>query len=313
VCSSDLGAQGTAGTGGAQGTAGAQGTGGTAGGTGSGGAQGAAGTSGGRGGTGGSSAGTGGRGGAVGTGGSAGGGSSGNCAALPFCDTFEAGTVGQPPSSANWTIVNANGGSGTATIDSVGAHGSSKSVKIVGAGQRYWIRNSAVIGTLGTVVHVRFYIRFMSAIPSNHGTLFDTHATVFTMQQQYDDSPAFRLGTQDGAFHWNTDADSNIPDVSPQGKAASFAPTPLTWYCIELTINKSNGNLDFSVDGTSIPGLANDGVPTANIDSSWISSNSAAKYSSIAEFDIGWRDFGSGPMTLWFDDVALSSSTIGCN
>jgi hypothetical protein len=221
--------------------------------------------------------------------------------------------VGQAPSTAKWTIINANGGSGTATIDAIGAHGSTKSVKVVGSGQRYWLRNSAVIGTLGSVVHVRFYLRFMSTLPSGHSTLFDTHATVFTMQQQYDDAPAFRLGTQDNAFHWNTDADSNLPDVSPQGKAASFMPAALTWYCVELTINKANGNLDFSVDGTPVPGLTNDGVATQNIDASWISSNSAAKYASIAEFDIGWRDFGSGPMTLWFDDVALSSTTIGCN
>ena len=92
------------------------------------------------------------------------------------------------------------------------------------------------------------------------------------------------LGTQDGALHWNTDAEAaNLPDVSPQGKTASFAPAANTWDCAELTINKSNGHLDFLRDGQQVAGLVNDGTPTQNIDQGWISSNSAMRYQQMVD------------------------------
>jgi len=71
-------------------------------------------------------------------------------------------------------------------------------------------------------------------------------------------------------FHWNTDSDAaNIPDVGPQGDPLSVMPMPLTWYCVELTIN-TNGHLAVSIDGKDIPGLAEDGTPTDRTDMAWI-------------------------------------------
>jgi hypothetical protein len=130
----------------------------------------------------------------------------------------------------------------------------------------------------------------------------------------YTDQPQLRFGVQDSVFHWNTDTDAaNIPDVSPQGDALSFKPATGTWYCIELTMNGSNGHLNVSIDGTDIPGLAEDGVATANVDTSWVASSaSIMRYSTFAEFSIGWVPFNGGTETIWFDDVALSSSPIGC-
>jgi hypothetical protein len=289
---------GTAGSGG--GTAGASGRGGASGGgTGGSGPAGA----GGRGGAGGGAAGTG----PGGTGGGAVG-----CASLPFCDTFEAGAVGQLPSSTTWTIVNGGSAPGTtATIDSIGAHGSSKSVKIT-TGSRFWLRNGAVIGTLGTVIHARFYVRFGMALPMGHTGIF---ATSPSMLDIYTDAPQLRFGTQDQVFHWNTDTDAaNIPDVSPQGDALSFKPAVNTWYCVELTINRSNGHLAASIDGADVPGLAMDGVATPNVDQQWVASTaSIMRYATTVEFNIGWVPFNGGTMTLWFDDVALSASPIGCN
>ena len=33
---------------------------------------------------------------------------------------------------------------------------------------------------------------------------------------------------------------------------------------------------------------------------------------SLADFKLGWESYSGGPMDLWFDDVALSDSPIGC-
>jgi hypothetical protein len=299
----------TGGSGGALGGGAGTGTGGSLGGT--------EGTTGGAAGvTGGAGASPGGSGGAA-TGGTAGGagqatgGSGGkalDCSALPLCDTFESTAVGMPPSAALWTKI-PTAASGTATVDSIGAHGSSRSLKVVSP-DRLYLRNTSVIGMLGPVAYVRFYVRFETALAQGHAAFIVTHPM---MVDQYSQSNELRLGGQDNVFHWNTDTDAaNLPDVSPMGDAASFRPAAATWYCMELTIN-TNGHLNVSIDGMSQAGLTADGVATPNVDQAWVGSAvTLQRYTMLADFNFGWQSYGSGAMTLWFDDVALSSSPIGC-
>jgi hypothetical protein len=220
------------------------------------------------------------------------------------------------PNPALWTLI-PTATTSTATIDTIGAHGSAHSLKLVGSDQRLFLRNTSVISNLGPVVHARFYVRFMTALDANHGALVVTHPMPV---DQYAQQPELRFGKQSntgqvgsGVFHWNTDTDAaNIPDVSPSGDAASFKPAANTWYCIELTIN-TNGHLNVSVDGNDIPGLTEDGVPTPNIDQTWVASApSLSRYATLADFNIGWGKFGAESLTLWYDDVALSSAPIGC-
>ncbi len=114
-------------------------------------------------------------------------------------------------------------------------------------------------------------------------------------------------------FHWNTDSDSaNIPIVGP-GDSSSVGVTPNTWYCFELTIN-TNGHLNVSINGNDVAGLTEDGVATPNIDDAWVGSTaSLMRYTAFADFNFGWQGYGGGPMTIWFDDVALSGAPIGCS
>jgi hypothetical protein len=103
-----------------------------------------------------------------------------------------------------------------------------------------------------------------------------------------------------------------VPDVSPNGDAASFKPLAATWYCVNLVIN-TNGHLDVSIDGMDQPGLTVDGTPTANIDQAWLgSSASLMRYTALADFNVGWDSYGAGALTLWYDDVALSTAPIAC-
>jgi hypothetical protein len=255
----------------------------------------------------------GGTGGGSGTGGATGatGGATGGtgCASLALCDDFEASAANGPPNATRWTMIPTAAG-GTATIDTMGAHGSAHSLKVVSP-DRLYLRNSTVIGTLGPVVHVRFYARFGAALPMGHGAIVVTHPMPV---DQYSQQNELRFGSQDAVFHWNTDTDqANLPDVSPNGDAASFKPVANIWYCFELTMNSGNGHLNVSVDGTDVPGLAEDGVATANIDQAWVgSAQSLARYSAFADFNVGWQSYGGGAMTIWFDDVALSAAQIGC-
>jgi hypothetical protein len=256
----------------------------------------------------GGSAGLAGSGGAGASGASNGGAGAVDCSTLPLCDTFEDTAVGSPPKSSLWTLV-PSAATGTATVDSIGAHGSTHSLKVVSP-DRLFLRNTAVIGTLGAVAHIRFYLRLATPLADGHGALIVTHPT---MVDQYSQQNELRFGSQGSVFHWNTDSDAaNIPDVSPNGNAASFKPAANTWYCVELTIN-TNGHLNVSVDGTDVPGLTEDGTATPDIDQTWVGSTaSLARYMTLADFNFGWQSYGGGPLTLWYDDVALSSMPIGC-
>jgi hypothetical protein len=246
--------------------------------------------------------------GASGTAGNAGGGTAGtsgfSCASVPLCDDFETGSV---PNATTWTTIPA--GATGASIDTIGAHGSGHSLKVVSS-DRLYLRNSAVIGTLGSVAYVHFYVRFSTTLASGHGAMVVTHPTAV---DQYTQSNELRFGSQDMVFHWNTDADAaNVPDVSPDGDATSFKPAANTWYCVNLVIN-TGGNLNVSIDGTDQPGLTVDGTPTMNIDQAWLgSAASLMRYTALADFNVGWDSYGAGAMTMWYDDVALSTMPLPC-
>jgi hypothetical protein len=141
-----------------------------------------------------------------------------------------------------------------------------------------------------------------------------THPTT-----DFSESNELRLGSQMGqtvALHWNVANDAaNLPMIY-NGDPASFTPGINTWYCVEATINTSNGHLNVSVDGTDISGLTNDGVATATLDADWVNAGTSVTrfYTALADFNLGWRNFnGSDAITVWFDDVALSSGPIGCS
>ena len=231
-----------------------------------------------------------------------------DCSSLPLCDTFESTAAQAPPNPALWTLV-PSAATGTATVDTMGAHGSQHSLKVVSP-DRLYLRNSTVIGTLGPIAHVRFFVRFATPLADGHGALIVTHPVLV---DQYTQGNELRFGSQGSVFHWNTDSDSaNLPDVSPNGNAASFKPAAATWYCVELTVN-TNGHLDVSIDGTAVPGLMEDGSATPDIDKTWVNDPASLnRYKALADFNFGWQSYGGGALTLWYDDIALSASPIGC-
>jgi hypothetical protein len=83
-----------------------------------------------------------------------------------------------------------------------------------------------------------------------------------------------------------------------------------TWECIEFEINSTSGQISTWVNGTSVPGLTEDGVPTPDIDNQWLAESNWRPR--LTDLRLGWESYASETDTLWFDDVALSSARIGC-
>jgi len=242
------------------------------------------------------------------------------CSGMPLCDGFETDTVGGAPNAALWSIVTGCGGNdpmSTVMVDNTQAHTGENSVKVVGGtntcGPMFY--NSSVIGSLGSSVYGRFFVRFSVPLPMAHSGFM---ALGFqpdggeTTNYNFDN---IEMTTQYGVFVWNY-MDKTLPDMAPGASAPAN-----TWMCFEFHTTGS-GDLDtwLSEDG----GAQGDPVPSMTFDpdastvqngvnDSWASSASIRpspfKFTNIS---FGWVTFGGGPATVWFDDIALSSQRIGC-
>ncbi|MET8566145.1 hypothetical protein ABZV75_38390 [Streptomyces flaveolus] len=64
----------------------------------------------------------------------------------------------------------------------------------------------------------------------------------------------------------------------------------------------SNRDLDTWLGDQQVPGLHEDGVPTADIDQQRLSRTTAPRPASLR---LGWENCSDGDDTLWFGDVAV--------
>jgi hypothetical protein len=224
-----------------------------------------------------------------------------SCPSGAFCDGFENQTGSAP--SGDWSLVFPNcQGTGSAVVDSATAHEGTRSIRING-GIGYC--NHVFVSTtrgVGSNLHARFFVRHTTALP-------DAHVTFAAMKDTADNGKDLRMGGQNRALQWNRESDdATLPEQSPNGVAQSV-PLPLdTWTCVEFGITGSE--LRTWVNGTEAAGLHADSVPTQDVDSQWLRRGTWRP--ALSDFRFGWESYGNGGDTLWFDDVALAQSRIGC-
>ncbi len=283
-------------SGGTQSGSGGAGVGGTQGGTGA--------TS-----TGTGSVGSGGGGGEVtGTGatGTGGGTTGGGCDGATICDDFEAGTL-----AAHWSIQKDS--QPAPALDTTRVYGDgSQSLKVVGGSQQSFV----IADVPGQDFYVRAYMNFEKNTDdiSAHGWyIVGTDNTTSGEANQmrigssgnhpsgkqldfnvYGDScggekTQFSSGASDGAAGWN-----NTP-YTP------FKFTADKWYCVEAHFNGPANELTVSIDDTEIQGLH---VTEATMCAGWSPEYKYIKIGAGANGDTG---------AVWYDDVVVSTSPIGCD
>jgi hypothetical protein len=226
------------------------------------------------------------------------------CGSALFCDGLESQTGATP--AAPWTVTYPDcSGSGTASVDSTVAHTGSRSLKVVGTAgycNHVFVRAAADLAALPQTYYVRFYVRHSTAQPASH-------TTFLAMKDAADGNRDLRMGGQNGALQWNRSSDdATLPEQSPAGVAQSTALPTGGWHCVELQVEGA-GRLTTWLDGTSVPGLRADGVPTADVDRQWLARSWAPR---LTDLRLGWESYGEGSDTLWFDDVAVAGSRVGC-
>ena len=229
------------------------------------------------------------------------------CTGLAICDGFESSTVGGVPDSSLWSIETPNcSGDGQAVIDDSVAHSGEQSVRFEGSGgycNHIFIAPTESVSSLGDVLYARFYVRFGQALGPEHVTF-----AAFADQSVNKD---IRMGGQSQILMWNRETDdATLPVLSPTGISLSVAPSADTWTCIEFAIDGPAGTLDTWVDGQWIEGLNIDDVSSPDIDSQWHNGGGWSPVVGDARF--GWESYGGTAANLWFDDIALSDSPIGC-
>lgn len=220
-------------------------------------------------------------------------------------DGFESQT-GSVPGGA-WAVTSADcSGTGTAAIDKTVAHSGSTSLRINGAAgycNHVFARNTSLLNGLSSTWFVRYWVRHTTALPA-------AHVAAVAMTDANDGGKDLRFGGQNGALQFNRASDdATLPEQSPAGVALS-TPLPVnTWNCVEFKVDGTNGTIETWLNGTSVPGLLEDGVATHDIDSQWLSRTWRP---ALTDLRLGWESYGDGADTLWYDDVAVSGTRNGC-
>ncbi|MGW5671033.1 cellulose-binding protein, partial [Micromonospora sp. NPDC003776] len=198
------------------------------------------------------------------------------------------------------------GGTGAAAVDTATAHSGTRAVRIDGAGgycNHVFVRANRDLGALGAVRYGRFWVRHTTALPADHVTLL-------AMTDAADGNRDLRMGGQNGALQWNRASDdATLPEQSPAGVALSVPLPTGRWSCLEFMVDGGTGQLRTWLDGAAITGLTADGVPTHDVDGQWYNRTWRPQ---LTDLKLGWESYGGAADTLWFDDVALGTTRIGC-
>ncbi len=235
---------------------------------------------------------------------------SARCGDLPLCDDFESSRAGDPPTSATWSVVHPDcSGTGKVSVDESQAHSGKHSLRVDGGAgycDHVFVSSSrAVLGVAGDQLWIRLFFRLDSAFG-------DAHTTFLAMKDEHDGGKDLRVGGQKGILMWNRSSDdATLPALSPVGIAASLAPTPGAWHCLELHVDRSVGHLETFVDDVLVKGLVVDGAATADLDGPWITARPSWRPSPV-DFKLGWESYSDVTRTLWFDDVATGGARLGC-
>ncbi|TDT28030.1 cellulose binding domain-containing protein [Streptomyces sp. BK208] len=230
---------------------------------------------------------------------------SAECGDAVICSGFEDQAGSEPSGDWRFTAPDCRG-TGAVAVDSAVAHEGGRSLRVDGrAGycNHAFVAHAADLSAVGPVMYVRMWVRHSTALPTSH-------VTFVSMPDSAQGGRTLRVGGQNGALQWNRESDdATLPAQSPAGVALS-RPLPTNgWQCLRFAIDTSAGDLDTWLGDEQVPGLHADGVPTQDVDQQWLARGSAPRPTALR---LGWESYATGDDTVWFDDVAVGSSPIGC-
>ena len=227
------------------------------------------------------------------------------CAGATVCSDFEDQT-GTVPSGLWQTTAPDCQGTGKVSVDTSVAYSGTRSLRVDGGAgycNHAFVASTRDLSSVGPAVHVRMRVRHTTALPTGH-------VTFVSMPDASQGGRALRVGGQNGALQWNRESDdATLPEQSPAGVALSTPLPTGRWLCLRFQIDTTAQSMRTWVDDREVVGLHVDGVPTQNVDGQWLARTTPPRPTGLR---LGWESYGTGADTLWFDDVAVGSSPIGC-
>jgi len=227
------------------------------------------------------------------------------CRGATICSDFEDQT-GTVPSGPWQTTAPDCQGTGKVGVDTSVAYSGTRSLRVDGrAGycNHVFVASTRDLSSVGPVVYVRMRVRHTTALPLSH-------VAFVSMPDASQAGRALRVGGQNGALQWNRESDdATLPEQSPAGVALSTPLPTGRWLCLRYQIDTTAQSMRTWVDDREVAGLRVDGVPTQDIDGQWLARSTPPRPTGLR---LGWESYSTGDDTLWFDDVALGSSPIGC-
>lgn len=209
---------------------------------------------------------------------------------------------------AAWEVSTTNCmGTGTVTMDSAMAHEGTRSVRVNGGGgycNHVFFRPKISPFTAGSgPVYARFFVRFEKALTQSHVT--------FLALRDEAEMKDLRMGGQSEILMWNRESDdATLPELSPTGIGMSAKPEVGKWLCVEFLIDGKAPKLETWLNGEPVAGLIVEGEPTPDVDTQW--QRKADWKPQLSDIRFGWESYGSDENVLWFDDVVLGTSRVGC-
>ena len=138
--------------------------------------------------------------------------------------------------------------------------------------------------------------------------LTGNHATFITMPDTTT-GKHLRIGGQSQILMYNRESDdATLPDLSPQGIAAS-SPLPAgAFQCFEYHLGP-DGTIETWLNGNAVAGLQAGPNAGANAyNKQW----GTAYKPKVTGVYFGWESYGGDVNTMWYDDVAVSGTRVGC-
>jgi hypothetical protein len=230
-----------------------------------------------------------------------------DCPEDAFCEDFEDDPAGAAPDPSTWEIYSPNcSGDGTVIVDESVAHSGTHSIKVVSSGgycQHVFMRPWIPVSSKGSPLYVRFYVRF--------GAVFSSQHTTFLALHDQSNNKALRMGGQNEILMWNRELDdATLPSLSPVGISKSLVPPANEWICVAFMVDGDAGHLTTWVNDALIEGLVVDDEPSQDVDQQWLNQE---WFPDLTDVGFGWESYGQVPMTLWYDDIVIANSPIGCS
>ncbi|RFU82109.1 carbohydrate-binding module family 1 [Trichoderma arundinaceum] len=192
---------------------------------------------------------------------------------------------------------------GTVSLDTKVAHSGSNSIKIVGGPNGFC--GHIFFGTTEVPngdVYVRVWLQLKAALSNNH-------VTFIIMPDNAQDGDDLRIGGQSEVLDYNRESDdATLPDLSPQGIASSVNLPTGSFQCFEYYLG-TDGTIQTWLNGNLIPGMT--AGPNANNsnDAGWMRKSYIPDITGVY---FGWEAYSGDINTVWFDDIAIETSRVGC-